>query len=138
MRGIKFKPVILLLAAVFYILGCQKSTEQPDRDKFLGTYSVVDSCSISGVKNYDITISKTALSENTVVISNFGNFTLFSVPGEVYDDRLTFEKFANVSGEPIKITGHGTFSGLSLKISYFIERADVHDWESCYMNCTKK
>jgi len=48
---------VLVIGLGLTMLSCKKDDSQ-DRDKFLGTYSVAESCSIIGMDNYEITITE--------------------------------------------------------------------------------
>lgn len=125
----------LLAASVLFFTGCQKENE-PDRDKFLGAYSVVDNCPTFGVSNFEIAISESAVSNTSVVISNFGGFAA-SVTGTVSGNTLTIpQQTVTFQGAALGLNGTGSLSGLSLIISYSFSIGG--QGENCSMTCTKR
>lgn len=129
-----FLTVLLAMSALF-LSSCEKESE-PDRDKFLGAYSVVDNCPSFGVSNFDISISESAVSNTSVVISNFGGFGV-SVTGSVSGNTLNIpQQTVTFQGAALGLSGTGSLSGLSLIISYSFSIGGAG--ETCSMTCTKR
>ena len=125
----------LLFMSFLIAPGCKKDKED-DRLQFLGTYSVVENCPSFGVNNFEMAITTSASSENSVIISNFGDFTV-SVTGTVSGNNLTIpQQTQTVQGTALNVSGSGTINGLSLTISYTFSLGS--QGESCSMVCTKK
>jgi hypothetical protein len=70
------KLLFFLLAISALSPSCKKEL---DREQFLATYSVIENCVGSTPDNFDITISASSKDDNSVLISNFGNFVQLGV-----------------------------------------------------------
>jgi hypothetical protein len=131
------KNLIYSIVIIFCISSCGKDEQvTPSRDKFFGTYTVVESCQ-SGNYNYDITISSSAENESTVLIGNFGNFKT-SAKATVMNNIMTIpNQTLNIQGNSLTInSGTGSLNGNLLILSYGY--SDGPMTENCSMNCTKK
>ncbi|MBK8558011.1 MAG: hypothetical protein IPL65_20715 [Lewinellaceae bacterium] len=121
---------ILLAGLTLFTFSCKKD-KTPDRDKFLGAYSVVETCG-SGNDSYDITVIESGTAENAVVIVN------------LYDAGQQWT--ATVNGDNITIptqvvsattwSGSGSIAGNSLTISFTGSNSGVSD--NCTAICTRK
>ena len=122
---------ILLAGLVFATVSCKKDEKTPDRDKFLGTYSVVQDCS-GQTNTYDMTIAASATSENEVTIQNLyalGKTLTATVSG----DNLTISSqvVSNVT-----YSGSGPISGDVLTLDFTIGNGAAS--VTCTAVCTKK
>jgi hypothetical protein len=130
-KAMKTNILFLILCIILMSAECNKDEVQPDRDKFLGTYGVVETCG-EGNQSYDIRIDKSSQGGNFILIYN------------LYDEDLTIN--ATVSGSNITIpvqvfegvtySGSGSISGNNLTISFSISETDWDD--NCSAMCTKK
>lgn len=133
-----FKAPILAVLSVLFVVsfGCKKDSKDNDRDKFLGTYSVVENCPTTGTGNYDITITESAASSSSVIISNFGDFTV-GITATVSGNSITIpQQTITVQGFAIGINGSGSINGLIMTITYSYSVGG--QGENCTMTCTKK
>lgn len=116
-------------------IACNKDDDSNSRDKFLATYGVVESC--PGLNSsYDIIITTSAESNNTILINNFGE-TGTSVKATVSGNNLTVpNQTVNVSGTSVTLSGSGALSGSILNITYTVSA--LGGSANCSMVCTKK
>lgn len=121
---------ILLTGVVLFTTSCKKD-KTPDRDKFLGAYSVVQTCG-SGNASYDITIIESGTADNAVIIVNLYNITQ-QWSATVSGDNITIS--TQVVGA-ITWSGSGSIAGNSLTISFTGATAGVFD--NCTAICTRK
>lgn len=137
MKQIKNLSLLLLVAVSAVALNGCKKDDNNDREKFFGTYNVVEACSISGNVNYQITISSSASADDAIIINNFGNFNNVAVTGKVSGNNLTIpNQTLNVGGISLIInSGSGSISGNLLTITYAYSIGT--DSESCTMTCNK-
>jgi len=118
----------LLLNGFF---SCEEKEDPPARDKFLGIYTVVESCG-SGNDSYEITIIESGSAENAVVV-----FNLYD-----WDENAT----ASIDGNKINIPsqvldgmnfiGSGTLSENTLSISLTVSANGQSD--NCNLICSQK
>ncbi|MCB0554677.1 MAG: hypothetical protein KDD02_14100 [Phaeodactylibacter sp.] len=129
-----------LLAAVTMTvalsMGCQKDKD-PDRLAFLGSYTVIEACSITGNHEYQMIITESTTEENDIVINNFGDFNNGTARATVSGKGLTIPaQTINIAGTAVNIAnGTGSLNGNLLTISYTYSIGA--DSESCSMTCTK-
>lgn len=136
MKNISLPLATMLLLFTSLTVGCKKDKE-PDRDKFLGTYGVVENCPTFGTSNYDITITSSASAENAVIVNNFAGLPSLNVTGNVSGSNLTIPlQTVTVNGSAVSINGSGTLSGLSLTLTYTFSISG--SGETCSMTCTKR
>ena len=107
----------------------------PERDKFIGTYSVIETC-CTGDFGYDITIQASTTGEDRVTIYNLWEVdqsltgivtgSSIGIPDQALDD-LTFN-------------GAGNLSGNKLTISYTViwEFEGEEQMDICIAVCTKQ
>lgn len=123
--------VIFFIMSVFLIYSCEKKDEIPDRDKFLGTYSVVESCG-EGNDTYEIRIDKSSQGENAILIFNLWN----------WEENFNAIVSGNNVNIPVQISdgvtfsGTGSISGNNLTITFSVTELDWND--NCSTTCTKK
>jgi hypothetical protein len=135
----KIRHLALFLAlagtVIFSSTGCQKDKD-PDRLAFLGSYTVLESCSISGNLEYNISINESSTSEDDVVINNFGDFG-GPIRANVKGSTLTIAaQTITVQGIAINVSnGSGSLNGNLLTIAYTYSVAG--NSEACSMTCTK-
>ena len=116
---------VLLLGGFFIMTSSCKKEETPDRDKFIGTYNVNETCS-SGTFSYAITVSESTTSEDAIVINNFGDYGV-NVRATVSGNNITF----NDTQGGGTFSGSGSISDNTLTIIYTVSVAGLTD------NCTK-
>ena len=106
-------------AAIFFLIallfGCGEDV--PDRDQFLGQYSVMEQCDDLGEFTYDITIGISNMSEDKIEIENFGDFNL-SLHATVNGSQLIFDEY--LAGIDAQIEGSGSISEETVTINYVI------------------
>lgn len=129
------KNLLLLLTCIGFFLSCSKD-DSNDRDKFLGTYTVNESCP-SGNSNYEITISSSAQDSKSILINNFGG-SLTSAIASVSGNNISIpNQVLNLQGNSVTInSGTGSINGNILTITYGFSFGTLT--ESCTMTCTKK
>ncbi len=122
-------------ASVFTFSSCEKDKD-PDRLVFLGSYTVLESCSISGNLEYNISINESSTSEDDIVINNFGDFGA-PIRATVKGSTLTIAaQTITVQGVAINVSnGSGSLNGNLLTIAYTYSVAG--NSEACSMTCTK-
>ena len=123
---------ILLTGLTLAAIGCKKDAKTPDRDKFLGTYSVAQDCS-GQANTYDITIAVSSASEDAVVINNFYNLGINGLNATVNGDNITIP--SQVINN-ITFTGNGSISGTILTLNYTLANGAAS--VSCTGICTQK
>ncbi len=136
MKTNSFQFLIMLSGmAILLSLGCQKDKD-PDRLAFLGSYSVIEACSVTGNWEYNISITESTTDEDDIVINNFGDFG-GSIRATVSGKGLNIPaQTVNVNGTAFNIAnGTGSINGNLLTMSYTYSVGA--DSESCSMTCTK-
>ena len=121
----------LLLAVAISTTSCEKD-ETPSRDKFLGTYDVVENCGLSGLDNYTITISESANADNEVVITNLYAFG-GSLTGTVSGNNITIP--SQIAGN-LTFSATGSISGDVLSLTFDV--SDGMNSDTCTAECTKQ
>lgn len=121
---------VCLVASSFFLTGCKE--DEPDRDKFIGTYAVSEVCTANGTITYNIDITAGASSDDAVVISNFGDFDIDANATVSGNDLTLTNPFP--AGETLTATG--TIAGSVLTINYNAELTGFVD--DCVMTCTKQ
>ncbi|MCB0581423.1 MAG: hypothetical protein KDD10_19190 [Phaeodactylibacter sp.] len=126
------KSLFSLAAAILVLsaFGCKKD-EELARIKFLGAYSVVETCG-SGNDSYEIIIIESGSSDNAIVINNLYDFGE-SVSATVSGNSVTIPSQL-LSG--ITYSGNGTISGSTLTINFTV--SDSVDSDNCNAICTRK
>jgi len=103
-------------------------------EKFVGTYSVVENCSVSGgVGPYTTTISQSSSNKVNVLLQNFGDFSAtITVTGSVNGTTLTIAS-QTVSG--YTVSGSGTYNNGVITITYTV--SGTLNNETCTATWTK-
>lgn len=125
----KFVASLLLIIAVAAASGCKKDST-PDREKFLGAYSVNENCT-SGNYSFSITIIESATVEDGIVINNFGDYGV-NVLATVAGDNINI----NDTKSGIQFTGTGSISGNTLTIIYTASQSGTTD--NCTATCIRQ
>lgn len=129
-NGIKFLkialPVTFLLLA---FAQCKKDPKPLDREKFVGTYDVNESCA-SGNYSYSITISESSVNNSDVILNNVGDFGQ-NFTGVVSGSNVTI----NGTQSGLTMSGTGTINGNSLTIIYSVSGAFD---DNCTATCIKR
>jgi len=122
--------LFLVLSVALLFPACKKD-EIPDRDKFLGVFSVIETCG-NGNDTYDLTISESGSSENAVVVVNLYDWeesmsatvsgNVITIPSQL-SDGLTF-------------SGSGTITDNTLTINFTVSNATNSD--NCNSICNRK
>ncbi len=123
---------ILFIALTLAATSCKKDEKAPDRDKFLGTYSLAQNCS-GQTNTYDITIEASAAGENAVTINNFYSNVNNDLNATVSGDNITIP--SQVVNN-ITFSGSGSISGNILTLNYTLANGAAS--VSCTGVCTKK
>ena len=122
------KKIFTLLSAsllvALIITSCTKKEETDDRDAFVGTWNLSETYTIpgwgSGTDNYAITISKSPVNDNGVIITNFGNVGL-TVEGTVNGTSMSIpSQNVTYEGEIVSLSGSGSIAGSTLILNYTI------------------
>lgn len=107
----------------------------PWRDKFLGQFTVSESCP-SGTYTFEMNIVQGASADNAIIINNFGD-SGEAVNATVNESSVTVPNQNITSqGNAISINGSGAITGTLLIINYSYDFAGLG--ETCSMNCTKR
>jgi len=119
MRTQKFV-LLTLLTGISVLSACKKNDEIMDRNKFLGTYAISETCSGSP-DEYELTVSKGFL-DNEIVLKNL-YFQGIEADAKVSGNSITIpsQDFSGrYNGEPVTVTvsGSGTFSDNKLTINF--------------------
>jgi len=130
-KSIRFLYLPILLLGVLLTTSNCKKDETPDRDKFLGAFSVVETCG-SGNDSYDVTIIESGAADNAIIFINLYN--------------LSAQASATVDGNNITIpsqllagitySGSGSISGNILTINFTVSAGGQTD--NCVVVCTRK
>ena len=136
MKTMKVSLLFALLSLTIFAASCEKDKDN-DRDAFLASYSVIESCSASGNTQYNMTISPSTASEEEVIVSNYGG-----VPGAVVKAKISGTTMSipnqtlNINNVSVIInTGTGALNGTLLTVTYSYSIGT--DSESCSMTSTK-
>jgi hypothetical protein len=100
------------------------------RDKFLGSFSVNETCS-SGTDSYTITITASSANKTNIIIGNMYGVNA-AVTATVSGSTISFNDTQN----GINYSGSGTLNGSSLTINVTVSAGGVSD--ICTMNCIKQ
>lgn len=112
---------ILLLIGLSIFSSCTNETVPPGvADPFVGNYAVAETSPTIPASTYTIGIAKAAGQDNTLEISNFGNFLKKNVLATVDGTAITIpsQVFTSNTGTKITITGSGKLEGPALRITY--------------------
>ena len=120
----KLFSLLALLIATFSS-SCTKESVAPARDQFLGTYNANADCGSVNI-GFASTITKSSIDDNTIVISNFGNFNV-NVRATVSGENINF----NDTQQGVTFSGSGNINGKTLTIIYTASLG------SDRINCTK-
>jgi hypothetical protein len=130
-RNLLIVPAIILLTIT---IGCEDDPP-PERDKFIGSYSVVETC-CSGDYGYDITIQASASGENRVTIYNLWELDQ-SLTGIVTGSSLGIPD-QDLDG--FSFNAEGNLSGNKLTLSYTViyEIEGQEQIDICIAICTRQ
>jgi hypothetical protein len=105
------------------------------REKVIGTYGMTETCSVTGVANYDIVITKASANVLNVLISPFGGYVGATGTAKVEGNTITISAQSSVG---FNFNGSGTISndGANISLSYTI--SDGTNTESCSGTGAKK
>ena len=105
-----------------------------DAAKFVGTYSVLENCSVSGgVGPYSASITQSTSNVVNILLTNFGDFTdTITVTGSVNGTTLTIPSQTTVG---YTISGNGTYNNGVINISYTVSGSNN---ETCTATWTKQ
>lgn len=107
-----------------------------DREQFIGTYSVTESCA-SGNYTYSLTISEASQNTVTVVLTNLGDFQSTTLNATVSGTSLTIaSQTVDVSGTSVTFSGQGALNGSTLTINYGATYNGTTD--NCTATCLKQ
>lgn len=107
-----------------------------DRTKFIGTYTVNESCS-SGNYNYSMSIAEASANKMTVTITNLGNFQSNVLNATVSGDAITIPaQTLTIQGNAVAFSGQGTISGSTLTVIYVASVGGTPD--NCTATCIKQ
>lgn len=99
------------------------------REKFLGTYSVTETCS-TGQDSYSLTITASSTNDETIVLANIYNFS--TITADVSGETFTFQQ----TEDTLTYSGTGTISGNTLTINYNVTLNGQED--ICTASCIKQ
>lgn len=123
-------PAVFVLLVLFLASSCKKD-EDLARQKFLGSYNVIENCIITGIFSYTININESSTNSNAIVINNFGDFGI-NITATVSGNSFSFNSTLNSAA----VAGSGSISGNILTITYTL--SDGLSAESCTKTCTKQ
>jgi hypothetical protein len=107
-----------------------------DRTKFLGAYTVNETCN-SGTYNYSMTIAEASANMVTVTLTNLGDFSSNVLTGTVSGDALSIpSQTLTIQGTSVAFSGQGTISGSTLTIIYGATYNGTTD--NCTATCIKQ
>ncbi|MEO1513393.1 MAG: hypothetical protein AAFV95_00215 [Bacteroidota bacterium] len=113
------------------VLGTSCSKDDPARDKFLGAYSVVETCG-GGNDTYEIVIIESGTGDNAVVLNNlYGGGA--SLSATVDGNRINID--TQVQGG-VTYNGSGTIDDNILTINFTVSALGQSD--NCNAVCTRK
>ncbi|MFT4668013.1 MAG: hypothetical protein ACI9VN_002744 [Patescibacteria group bacterium] len=127
---IRFVYLPILLISLLLSIGSCKKEEPPDRDRFLGTFSVVETCG-SGDDAYNITIVESSLDEESIFIINFYDWG-GQLNATVSGNDITIPSQFNAD---LTFSGSGTISEDILNINFTIFYVNISD--NCQAICTR-
>ena len=108
MKGKNKFQTILVAALISVVINSCKKDDAPDRDKFLGTWSVSSNGSVSGPLNWPMTITASNSSPDQILIKDFdlqtGTTTIASVSGNSFSFSTQ-----HIGSETVQ--GSGTYNG---------------------------
>ncbi|HXH19172.1 MAG TPA: hypothetical protein VNJ07_08815 [Chitinophagales bacterium] len=112
--------------------------ETVSRTKFLGTYSVRDSCTSSGISTYSITIDTSSVGIDKVLVSNFWDLFSSPVRASIDVDDITIPA-QEPDNDGFWVAGDGTKSGNTINVTYVItdSTASPVDRDTCFSVWTK-
>lgn len=124
--------LILFGTIALSLVSCKKD----EREKFLGTYSVNESCGLGNV-SYQMTVSASSSSDDGVLMANFGGFsTAVSVSGNINKSAITIpNQNISIGGNTVSLSGTGALNGTILTIAYTFSVGGGSD--NCTATCTK-
>ena len=103
------------------------------RDKFIATYNVNESCT-SGNFTYSITVTSSSTNISSIIITNFGDYTV-NVTGTVNENGTSIT-IPNQTVGGGNFSGSGQINGDILTITYTVTAGTSTD--TCTMTCTKQ
>ncbi|MBX2928348.1 MAG: hypothetical protein KF852_10975 [Saprospiraceae bacterium] len=136
MKMLRLFPLVALIGALALTgAGCKKDKD-PDRLAFLGSFTVIESCSATGNHEYSVSITESSTAETDIIINNFGDFGS-TIRATVSGSTLTISaQTINVQNTAINVSnGTGSLNGNLLTIAYTY--SVLGNSESCSMVCTK-
>ena len=126
---------IAVICTMFIFTSCKK--EELAREKFLGTYSMTDACSVTGAATYTVTITASSADENKVLISNLWYFNN-TVSAEIEGNNMVIVR-QEPDGDDYEIQGNGTYSNAGDLISLNYNAIDpANNNDVCQGTLTKQ
>jgi hypothetical protein len=124
---------LLYIGAISLLMmsGC-KEDEDPAREKYLGVYTVVETCG-SGNDSYEIVITESGSNENAIVIANVYNFGV-SASATVDGNSLNI---ASQNFGVATLSGTGQLNGNILTLNFVVSVAGAGN-DNCTATCTRK
>jgi hypothetical protein len=131
------KKCIFISTLFILFFSCKKESVELDRVKFIGVYSVNESCP-NGASNYEIIITNSSESDNAVLLTNFGGLAGLTVKAIVNGSNIILpNQTIAFNGLSIIINGgSGSINGLILNLNYGFSIGI--DSQNCSMSCNKK
>lgn len=113
------------------------SCKKDEREKFLGTYAVNESCAVLGNGSYQMIVSASSSSDDGVLMANFGGFsTAVSVSGNINESAINIpNQNISIGGTTVGISGTGSLNGTIMTIAYTYSVNGGSD--NCTATCTK-
>ena len=138
MKGIfslKFMALALVLTGTL-VTSCKKD-EELDREKFIGTYSMSDACSVNGSDTYTVSITASSTDENKIVIDDLWFFSN-TVTATVDGNSLLISR-QEPDGDDFEVQGNGTYSsGGIISLNYTVTETNSNDNDVCQGTLTKQ
>lgn len=132
-RTLFLKVILGCLIGMGFLMnsGCKDEPLIPDRDKFLGVFTVIETCG-NGNDGYELTIIESGADESAVVILNLYDFgeslsatvtnSMINIPSQLVDG-LTF-------------SGQGSISDDALTLNFNVTNGI--DSDNCNSICNRK
>jgi len=120
-----------VLAFSLTFTSCSNDDDEPDREKFLGVFSAVETCG-GGTDAYDLIILESGTDGGAVVVNNLYNFGE-SLSATVSGDNITV---ASQLAGGLTYSGSGSISGDILTLNFTVANSTGED--VCNAVCTRK
>lgn len=120
-----------MFVSLFLLAACGS-----DRNQFIGSYSVNESCDTLGSFTYTMSVTASSTNPEGIILTGFAGLGNISVNGEISGNMVYIPaQTYSISGAAIILQGEGSTTGDILSITYEIETGAGND--HCIMVCEK-